>query len=148
MDDELVEIKLQQVDLSVWVRMAPEKAGPHILEALKLLDELKKSFGPNNILEQLGVLLSGKVESVEIRNCAEVAVDRAELGEYIPKSLSWARGKRLAELDPSLLQYAVDMGEVGVDTEAIVRYLKSIDYSRLVSNSSDNFGLDDDEIPF
>lgn len=154
--EDVVEIRIHQADLSVFVRMGEPKESAK--EALELIDKLRESLGPNIILEQLSLMLSGTIDSVELRGCEKVEIAgsettsgvasprRTDSGAYVPTSLPWAKGRALAELDPSLLRYAVDFGHAGGDTQAILEYLTTIGYGGSMSLPEVSF--EDDDIPF
>lgn len=145
---EKIEIRISKADLSIWVTVDPEIIHSDAKETLKMLHQLKDAFGPHQILEQLAVLLGGKIHSVDFLGADKVEYRKEEeVREYRLRYIHWAKGKSLAEVDPKLLRYAVDMGLAGVDSEAIMVYLNRIGYQPTISDDQFN-DYDDDEIPF
>lgn len=157
MEQDVVEVRVRQANLSIFVRMN-EEPKESVKEALDLIAKLKEELGPNIILEQLSLMLNGTIDSVELRGCEAVeivqgstssslssAAQRASLGGYVP-SLHWAKGKSLAELDPSLLRYAIDFDQAGGDAPAILDYLVAIGYGG--STALPEVDYEDDDIPF
>ncbi len=156
-NSELTVVEISNVNLRVHIRKDPEKCGPHIKEALEIIERIKTEMGPSLILEQLGLVLAGSIESVEILGKGPATgptalVPNLELGNYVLPFAPF-RGKTLSECDLNGLKYLVQMSHTldmtPDDRNAIEQWIRQQD-----ANPIDRMGtqqtvsFDDDDIPF
>lgn len=145
MDEELVEVRIVGAGCSIWVKLPKGEVSADAKETLKMIREVENTLGPSEILDNLSLVLGGSIQRIDLVEAESIKFITGEAaGEYRLQGLEWARGKTLAEVDPKLLRYAVDMGEAAVDKVEILAYLERIKYKP----TFDDNNFEDDEIPF